>query len=87
MWFPNQTSPATEWEARIDYLYNEGKFTIDAQKAQEIWDEFQSIMLEQCPMIYLMRSRGFWALNNRWDFSNVYFDNMNGTETNYIFIK
>ncbi len=87
MWFPNQTSPATEWEARIDYLYNEGKFTIDAQKAQEIWDEFQSIMLEQCPMIYLMRSRGFWALNNRWDFSNVYFDNLNGAETNFIFIK
>jgi peptide/nickel transport system substrate-binding protein len=87
MWYPNQTSPATEWEARIDYLYNEGKFTIDVKKAQEIWDEFQSIMLEQCPMIYLMRNRGFWALNNRWDFSNVYFDNMNGTETNYIFIK
>jgi len=87
MWYPNQTTPATEWEARIDYLYNEGKFTLDAGKAREIWDEFQSIMLEQCPMIYLMRSRGFWALNNRWDFSNVYFDNLNGAETNYIFIK
>jgi peptide/nickel transport system substrate-binding protein len=87
MWNPNQTTPATEWEARIDYLYNEGKFTIDAGKAQEIWDEFQSIILEQCPMIYLMRSRGFWALNNRWDLSNVYFDNLNSAETNYIFLK
>jgi peptide/nickel transport system substrate-binding protein len=87
MWHPNQITPATEWEARIDYLYNEGKFTIDAGKAQEIWDEFQSIMLEQCPMIYLMRSRGFWALNNRWDLSNVYYDNLNGAETSYIFLK
>jgi peptide/nickel transport system substrate-binding protein len=87
LWNPNQLSPATEWEARIDYLYNEGRFTIDSRKAQEIWDEFQSILLEQSPMIYLMRSRGFWAINNRWDFSNVYFDNMVGAETRFIFLK
>jgi len=87
MWNPNQETPATEWEARIDYLYNEGQFTIDTKKAQEIWDEFQSILLEQCPMIYLMRSRGFWALNNRWDFTNVYYDNMNGAETSFLYIK
>jgi len=87
LWNPNQASPATDWEARIDYLYNEGKFTIDTKKAQEIWDEFQTILLEQCPLIYLMRSRGFWAINNRWDLTNVYFDNLNGDETNYIFLK
>jgi len=87
MWNPNQETPATEWEARIDYLYNEGQFTIDTGKAQEIWDEFQSILIEQCPMIYLMRSRGFWALNNRWDFTNVYYDNINNAETSFIYIK
>jgi len=87
MWYPNQESPATDWEARIDYLYNEGKFTLDSVKAQKIWDEFQSILLEQCPLIYLMRPRGFWALNNRWDFTNVYFDNMNGGETRFIYLK
>nr|AGS52065.1 transporter (extracellular solute binding protein family 5) [uncultured bacterium contig00024] len=87
MWYPNQETPATEWEARIDYLYNEGKFTIDSVLAQNIWDEFQTILMEQVPMIYLMRSRGFWALNNRWDQTNVYFDNMNGAETNYIYLK
>ena len=87
MWNPNQQTPATQWEARIDYLYNEGLFTLDRKKGEEIWDEFQSILLEQCPLIYLMRSRGFWALNNRWDFSNVYYDNMNGAETEYIFLK
>ena len=87
IWYPNQKEPATEWEARIDYLYNEGKFTIDREKAQKIWDEFQSIILEQCPMIHLLRSRSFWALLNRWDFSNVYFDNLNGAETTHIFLK
>jgi peptide/nickel transport system substrate-binding protein len=87
MWNPNQESPATEWEARIDHLYNEGLFTLDKEKAQLIWNEFQEILLEQIPMIYLMRPRVFWALNNRWDFSNVYFDNMNGVETTFIFLR
>jgi len=87
MWYPNQKTPATEWEARVDYLYNEGKYTIDKDHAQIIWDEFQSIILEQCPIIYLMRLRGFWALNNRWDFTNVYYDNMKGAETDYVYLK
>jgi len=87
LWHPNQKEPATEWEARIDFLYNEGNYTIDRERAQEIWDEFQSIILEQCPMIHLMRSRGFWGLRNRWDFTNVYFDNLNGAETRYIFLS
>jgi len=87
MWHPNQETPATEWEARLDYLYNEGQFTLDTERAKIIWDEFQEIILEQSPLIYLMRSRGFWALNNRWDFSNVYFDNTNGAETTFIFLK
>ena len=86
LWHPNQTTPSTEWEARIDYLYNEGQYTIDKNKAQIIWDEFQSILMDQLPMIHLMRSRGFWAINNRWDLTNVYFDNMNGAETNHIFL-
>jgi len=87
LWYPNQETPATDWEARVDYLYNEGKFTIDSDKAQIIWDEFQSILMEQCAIIHLMRSRGFWAINNRWDFTNVYYDNLNGAETRNIFLR
>jgi peptide/nickel transport system substrate-binding protein len=87
LWYPKQPEPATEWEARLDYLYNEGCYTIDREKAQKIWDEFQTILLEQCPLIHLMRSRSFWALSNRWDFSNVYYDNLNGVETTHMFIK
>jgi peptide/nickel transport system substrate-binding protein len=87
MWHPNQSSPATYWEARIDYLYNEGLFTLDQKKAKEIWDEFQLILLEQCPLIYLMRPRSFWAINNRWDLTNVYFDNLSGAQIDYIFLR
>jgi len=87
MWHPNQETPATEWEARLDYLYNEGQFTLDREKAQLIWDEFQSILLEELPLIHLMRPRGFWAINNRWDFTNFYYDNLNGAETTFIYLR
>jgi peptide/nickel transport system substrate-binding protein len=87
LWYPLQESPATDWEARLDYLYNEGGYTIDREKAQVYWDEYQRIILEQCPVIYMMRERTFWALQNRWDFSNVYYDNRNGAETTHIFLK
>ena len=87
LWYPLQEEPATEWEARIDYLYNEGCYTIDSAKAKVIWDEYQSILLEQCPMIYLMRSKSFFAIRDKWDLSNVYYDNMNGSTTSHVFLK
>ena len=87
IWNPLQNSPATDWEARIDYLYNEGSYTINPARAKTYWDEFQQILLEQCPLIYLMRQRNFTALNNRWDMSNVYYDNRNGFELSHVFIK
>lgn len=87
LWYPLQKSPATEWEKRIDYLYNEGQYTIDELKAKQIWDEYQTILLEQCPMIYLVCARSFIAINNRWDFTNFYFDNINGAMTEHIYVK
>jgi peptide/nickel transport system substrate-binding protein len=87
LWHPLQESPATGWEERIDYLYNEGKYTINRERAGKIWDEYQRILLEQCPVIYLMRPRSFFALRNRWDFSNFYYDNLNGVEYSQIFLK
>ncbi|MDR0400828.1 MAG: ABC transporter substrate-binding protein [Treponema sp.] len=87
LWHPLQESPATEWEARVDYLYNEGKYTIDREAAKKIWDEYQEIILEQCPVIYLLRPRSFFALRNRWDLSNFYYDNLNGVESSHIFLK
>ena len=87
LWYPLQEKPATDWEARVDYLYNEGCYTNDYDKAKVIWDEYQQIILEQCPIIYLMRSRSFFAIRNRWDLSNVYYDNKNGAKTAHIFLK
>jgi peptide/nickel transport system substrate-binding protein len=87
LWHPLQEKPATDWEARIDYLHNEGSYTVDQEKAREIWDEYQRIILEQCPVLYLVRPRTFYALRNRWDFTNFYYDNLSGLEESHIFLK
>jgi peptide/nickel transport system substrate-binding protein len=82
-----QESPATDWEARIDYLYNEGRYTLDRARAEKLWDEYQGIFLEQCPVIYLVRPRMFTALRNRWDFTNVYYDNIGGLQMDYAWLR
>jgi peptide/nickel transport system substrate-binding protein len=87
LWYPLQENPATEWEARIDYLYNEGSYAVDREKAQAIWDEYQRIILEQCPVIYLIRQRSFYAIQNRWDFTNFYYDNLNDAETSHLYLR
>ncbi|MBQ9207921.1 MAG: ABC transporter substrate-binding protein [Treponema sp.] len=87
LWNPLQETPATDWEARVDELYHTAKCISDYEKAKPYWDEYQKIFLEQCPIVYLIRSRSFFGLQNRWDMTNVYYDNLNGAETSYLWLK
>ncbi len=85
IWRPLQEKPATEWEKRIDYLYNEGSYTIDRGKAVKIWNEYQRILLDQLPFIYLVHPLSFLGVRDRWD--NVFYDTLNGLDTKYLFLK
>jgi len=87
LWNPLQKTPATDWEARVDELYKQASCIVDYQKSFPLWKEYQEIFLEQCPLIYLVRSRSFFAIQNRWDMSNVYFDNLNGVEISHIYLS
>lgn len=87
LWYPLQEKPATDWEARVDYLYNEGSYTSDPVQASKIWDEYQRIFLEQCPVIYLVRSRSFFAIRNKWNLENVFYDNKNGAMTDWVYLE
>ena len=87
LWYPLQEKPATEWEARIDYLYNKAKQIVNHDEAKVLWDEYQNIILEQCPIIYLIRSKSFSAIRNKWNLDNYYYDNMGGAQTNYVFLR
>jgi peptide/nickel transport system substrate-binding protein len=87
LWHPLQETPATDWEARVDELYNLGSITVDPEEAAPIWDEYQRIVLEQLPVIWLMRTTSFWAIQNKWDQTNLYYDNLDGAQTAGIYIK
>ncbi|MFW5695270.1 MAG: ABC transporter substrate-binding protein, partial [Alkalispirochaeta sp.] len=85
MWHPLQEEPATEWEARIDQLYNEGRFTIDEAERREIYDEFQRILLEQLPVIYTVHPFSFLAVRDTWN--NVYYDTLGGFDSERVFLE
>jgi peptide/nickel transport system substrate-binding protein len=51
-WWPNQKSPATPWEARIDELIREQASTGSREARKKAFDEVQSIAREQEPIIY-----------------------------------
>ena len=51
-WFPNQPAPATDWEARIDALMDAQMRTLDFAQRKKAFDEVQTILAEQLPMIY-----------------------------------
>jgi len=51
-WFPRQTAPSTDWEARIDYLMDAQMKTLDTNERKKDFDEVQAILSEQVPMIF-----------------------------------
>ena len=61
-WFPNQSTPATEWEARIDALMDAQMRTLDYAERKKHFDEVQTILAEQLPMIYTVAPFHFAAL-------------------------
>ena len=85
LWHPLQESPATEWEARVDYLYNEGRFTLDPDEQKAIYDEYQRILLTELPVMYTVHQLAFTAVRDRWD--NIFYDTLIGLDTNYLFLK
>ncbi len=76
IWRPLQETPATDWEARIDELYETGTYTVDDEQAKPIWDEYQSILLEELPLIYLFHGISFAAVKDKWE--NVTYDVLSG---------
>ncbi len=65
-WQPQQASPATPWEARIDDLMREIGREFDPEKRRAAFFEVQEIMAEQQPLIFLVTSNEYVGLRNRW---------------------
>ncbi|BAS27686.1 ABC transporter substrate-binding protein [Limnochorda pilosa] len=59
MWWPNQEKPATEWEAEIDRIFDEGVKILDEQERVEFYYRYQEIAGEQQPLIYTVVPNSF----------------------------
>lgn len=70
MWFPQQKTPSTEWEAQIDELFATGIAELDTAKRKVIFGRWQEIVALQQPFIYTVTPENLIALRNR--FGNVF---------------
>ena len=64
LWYPNQPSPATEWEAEIDELYIMASRELDPDKRIELYHRAQEIAAENVPVIYTTLSERLSAIRN-----------------------
>jgi peptide/nickel transport system substrate-binding protein len=65
MWNPNQKKPATEWEAEIDRLFEEGARELDFKKRIEIYKKAYWIISYEQPLIYIAAPLVLEAARNR----------------------
>jgi len=85
LWHPLQEEPATEWEAEIDRLYNQIRFTIDEEEGKRLYGEFQRILLTELPLIYTVHPFSFYAIRDKWQ--NVFYDTLGGAESVRFFLE
>ncbi len=64
LWYPNQSEPATEWEAEIDDLYIRASQELDHDKRVEYYHRAQEIAAENVPVIYTTLSERLSAVRN-----------------------
>ncbi len=64
-WHPKQRVPASDWEARIDKLFAEQSVELDSKKRHAIFNEIQTIMGEEMPVIPIAARHVLAAVNAR----------------------
>ncbi|HZH91025.1 MAG TPA: ABC transporter substrate-binding protein [Pyrinomonadaceae bacterium] len=64
-WHPKQTTPATEWEARIDELTARQAHETDRERRRAIFRDIQMLMAEQLPIIPTVTRHIAVAANTR----------------------
>jgi peptide/nickel transport system substrate-binding protein len=64
-WHPNQKTPATEWEARIDKLVTELSESPEREARKRAFNEIQAIMAEETPVVSIVSRHVVSAANSR----------------------
>jgi peptide/nickel transport system substrate-binding protein len=65
IWHPNQASPATDWERRIDELMQQQVATSDGEARRALFEQVQRIFAEELPVLYFVAPRIFVATSSR----------------------
>lgn len=66
MWYPQQKTPSTEWEAEIDRVFGEMGRSPELARRKELFDRVQVLMGEHQPLIYTVNSNVYSAVRNRF---------------------
>lgn len=73
-------SPKFDWEKRIDYLYNQGALAVKFEDRKKFYDEYQAIVYDEKPLIYIYSPIRIVALRNK--FKNIYPTSLGGVVHN-----
>lgn len=65
MWNPKQKTPATDWEEKIDKLFNQAAVELDQAKRDYLYKEAFRIIGEYQPMIFIVAPQELVAVRNR----------------------
>jgi peptide/nickel transport system substrate-binding protein len=65
LWHPNQSKPATPWEAEMDRLMQEQLVTLDYAKRKQLYDRVQEIVAQDLPVICLVSPNILVGASNR----------------------
>lgn len=66
LWYPDQKTPATPWEARIDQLVRAQEQELDETKRIALVHEMQMIFSDELPLIFLFNPVEFSGIKNKW---------------------
>jgi peptide/nickel transport system substrate-binding protein len=64
LWNPNQSEPATTWEADIDSLFIRGSQELDREERARLYHEAQRIAADHVPVVYTTHSERLTAIRN-----------------------
>ena len=80
-------SPRYDFEKRLDYLYTQGALATKFEDRKKYYDEYQKIVYDEKPLIYIYSPIRIVALRNK--FQNIYPTSLGGVTHNIeeIYIK
>ena len=66
LWNPRQKTPATDWERKIDEIFQRQECELDVQKRRALIFQMQDIFAEQLPLFYLTTPMSYSGIQNKW---------------------